>query len=234
MATSYPPNPPPPPNALPPRQNNAALAVVLGIVIVLGVMIAFGVFVGGRFLQNTHLTETKSGAQHLVEIHSPLGDLMVNDSGDKTKVDIRSPFGNLKVNTTPDPARLGIEIYPGAVLVQSRRDSPFHHGVDFGDGGAATNNSDSTGAQVQLSHGDAVLEVNVAEFRTPATPDQVLGYYANLLGKVGPVQRRREPDGATSLKVRLSKRNMREAAVKPGGDGTHFVLIRVVGDRPAR
>lgn len=236
MATPYPPNPPQPPG-LPPHKNNALLAVVLGIVIVLAVMIGFGIFIATRIARNTHIVENKNGTSDSVEIHSPLGDLSVHDNADKTKVDIRSPFGNLKVNTTPALDRLGMAIYPGAVLVASRRDSPFHDGYDFDDDHMEIGNhgsGDSTGAQVQLSSGNAVLNVNVAEFRTASTPEQVLDYYNQQLGRIGAVERKHERDGAISLKVTLSRKNVREAVVKPGSDGTHFVLVRVQADSAAR
>lgn len=231
MAAQYPPPPPPPPSP-PPRSNDALLAVVIGVVIVIACMAAFGIFAVHRFVINTHVTESGRGAQHQVEIQSPLGDLKVNGDDNNAKVDIQSPFGDVKVNTTPNPAALNLAIYPGAELVTSRDHSAFrdHHGfddldelnIDQRDGGA-------TGVQVQISAGDKTVGVNVAEFRTSATPEQVLSFYNDLLEKYGPVQRR-EHNGATSLEVRLAHDNVRAAAVKPGYDGTHFVLVRVASD----
>lgn len=236
MAT-YPPPPPPTQPPLPPRtnNNNAVLAVVTGVVILACLFVGFGIYVVRTVVMNTHIDETGAGDQHNVEIHSPLGDLKVHGKGDQAKVDIHSPFGDVKVNPTPDIADLGMEVYPGAELVQSRADSPFDRwghsredgidaldGVDFDPG-------NSPGAQVQLRHGDAVLDVDVAEFRTSATPEQVLEYYDNQLGRYGALERRNH--GRTnSVELKLSNSNVRTAAVKPGSDGTHFILVRVRGD----
>ncbi|MGH9393098.1 MAG: hypothetical protein ACRD1E_02935 [Terriglobales bacterium] len=237
MATYPPPQapqPPPPPQ----RPNQAVLAVVIGIVVVVCLFLGFGFFVVRSLVLNTHISETGAGDQHKVEIHSPLGDLKVNGKGDNAKVDIHSPFGDLRVNPTPNVAGLDIEIYPGASLVASRANSPFRDdggarlagidgikGVDFDAG-------DSPGAQVQLRHGTAALEVNVAEFHTSASPDQVLEYYATQLGRYGSVVRRQR-GRAISLQVKLSDTNVRAAAVAPGADGTHFILVRVQSDAAA-
>lgn len=240
MASSYPPPPPTPPPT-PPRSNDTLLAVVIGIVVVIALMASFGVFAVRHFVENTRISDVRRGDRHHVEIHSPLGNLKVDGSGNNAKVDINSPFGSIKVTPTPDLDRLGIAIYPGAELVKSAADSPFHHGQGLGaldslDGLDHVHFQDgnSTGAHVQLSSGGAALDVNVAEFRTAASPDQVLSYYAELLGKLGPVRRKTHGDGAISLELKLSDRNVRAAAVKPGDDGTHFVLVRVLGDTAAK
>jgi|GEM_PF-2161333 len=232
---TYPPPPPQPP--LPPQtnNNNAVLAVVIGVVILACLFVGFGVYVVRTVVMNTHIAETGAGDQHKVEIHSPLGDLKVDGKGNNAKVDIHSPFGDLKVNPTPDVAGLGMEVYPGAELVQSRADSPFHRdgqarmdGIDALDG-VDFNPGDSPGAQVQLRHGDAVLDVDVAEFRTSATPAQVLEYYDGQLGRYGAIEQRHH-GRTSSVEVKLSDSNVRTAAVAPGSDGTHFILVRVHGD----
>jgi len=197
-------------------------------------MVAFGIFVALRIAQNTHIVENGDGSAKSVEIHSPLGDLKVNGEGKNAKVDIRSPFGSVHVTPTPDISRLDMDIYPGATLVPSRQESPFHDGYDF-DGMKFNGSGHASGAQVRLSSGSAALNVDVAEFRTSATPDQVVQYYLDRLEKYGTVKRKQEGDGATSLRVELDNdKNVRAAAIKPGSDGTHFVLVRVVGDSGAR
>jgi hypothetical protein len=230
MATPNPPLPPTPP----PRTNNSWVAVLLGVGIVVVCMIAFGIFVALRIAQNTRVVQNGDGSTKSVEIHSPFGDLKVNGEGKNAKVDIRSPFGSVHVTPTPDISRLDMDIYPGATLVPNREDSPFHDGYDF-DGINVSDAGEGSGAQVRLSSGQSALNVDVAEFRTSATPEQVLQYYFDRLGRYGTVVRKQEHNGATSLRVVLDgDKNVRAAAIKPGSDGTHFVLVRVIGDSGAR
>lgn len=227
MATNTPPPQAPVPN---PHHNNTVLAVVIGIVLVVGAMAVFGVFVVRNLVEHTRIVENSAGGQDAVEIHSPLGDLKANSHGDHGNVDIRSPFGSLHVNSTPDPAALGLAIYPGATLVTSRQDSPFHMRDYDPDHSFNDVGDDSTGAQVELRSGTAAMSVNVAEFETMASPDQVLDFYRQQLGRTGSIERREERDGAISLRVRLNRQNLSQAVVKPGPDGkTHFVLVRVRG-----
>ncbi|HUX65907.1 MAG TPA: hypothetical protein VMV31_00305 [Terriglobales bacterium] len=235
MASSYPPPPPPP------RSNDTILAVVIGIILVLALMAGFGVFAVHHFIANTRISDDHNGDQHHVEIRSPLGNLKVDGSGDNAKVDINSPFGSLKVRPEADLGSLGMAIYPGALQVTSTADSPFHNGQGLGaldslHGMDQFNlrRGGSTSAHVQLASGAAALDINVAEFRTPDSPGQVLGYYSGLLGKLGPVTRKTHGDGAISLELKRSDRNVRAVAVKPGGDGTHFVLVRVQGGSAAK
>jgi len=238
MASPYPPVPPPHGPLPPHNNNNTVIAVVLGIVIVLCVMVGFGVFVAAHFIRATHIAESDHAGHDSVVIHSPLGDLKVDDSTDKTKVDIHSPFGDVKVDTTPDPSRIGLDIYPGATLVTDRHDSAFHNddmdldGVDarFAHSGS----SGAPGAQVRLSHGSSALDIDVAEFRTSASTDQVLSYYQATLEKLGRVERRYKSGGVTSLEVKNGDDNVRVAAVKQGRDGAHFVLVRVQSDNGPR
>lgn len=225
MATPYPPSAPPPN----PHRNDTILAVVIGIVLVLGVMIFFGVFVVRNIVTHTVITENQGPGQDSVQIHSPFGDLNASGHGQNGRVDIRSPFGNLKVNGSPDPAALGMEIYPGARLVTSRADSPFHQG-DYG----ANVGDNATGAQVEINSGDRQVSVNVAEFVTPDSAQQVLDFYNRALARYGSVQRKLENDGAISLRYRPDHDNLREAVVKPAGDGTHFVLVHVASGSAAK
>lgn len=224
MATN---SPVPPPN---PHHNDTVLAVVIGIVLVVAGMITLGVFVVRNLVEHTQIVENSSGGQDAVEIHSPLGDLKANGHGSNGNVDIRSPFGSLSVNSNPDLAALGMAIYPGATQVTTRRGSPFHmHDYDR-DSDFNGVNDDATSAHVELRSGNGGISVNVAEFETPATEDQVLQFYRQQLGEAGNVEQKQENDGATSLRVRLSRQSLRQAVVKTGDDGqTHFVLVRVRG-----
>lgn len=231
MSTSYPPSATPPP---PPR-NNAWLAVIVGILIVLVVIVGFGVFVISRFVHNTRIVTSGSGANQVTNIQSPLGNLHVQGDGNNARVSIESPFGDIKVVPQPDLTQLDMTIYPGATQVLSTADSPFHdHSADFGDiDGMHGVHFDSPGAEVTLRGGGGAMLVNVAEFRTPASTTQVLDYYQQQLSRLGPVRHRWE-DGAQGLELKLSKDDVRYVAARTGSDGTHFVLVRVKAGNEAR
>ncbi|MGH9476232.1 MAG: hypothetical protein ACRD1C_07855 [Terriglobales bacterium] len=225
---------PPPQGPSSRPQNHALLAVVIGILVVLLLMLGFGVFVVSRFLSHTSIETIGHGADQVVDIKSPLGHLHVNGDGQNAKVSIESPFGDVKVVPNPDLSRLDMEVYPGAVRVLSDDDSPFRdsgvapdfqsmHGVSF----------PNTGAEISLRGSGGELLVNVAEFRTTAPAQQVLGFYQQQLSRFGLVAQKW--DGPTrTLKVELSKANERYVAVRSGNDGTHFVLVRVEGGSAAR
>lgn len=229
MATTTPPSVPPsapPPN---PHHNDTVLAVVIGIVLVVAGMITLGVFVIHNLVEHTQIVENSAGGQDAVEIHSPLGDLKANGRGANGDVNIRSPFGSLSVNSNPDLAALGMAIYPGATQVTTRQGSPFHM-HDYDSDSDLHDANDATSAHVEIRSGNAGISVNVAEFETTASEDQVLDFYRQQLGETGSVEQRQERDGATSLRVRFSRQSLRQAVVKTGNDGrTHFVLVRVRG-----
>jgi hypothetical protein len=230
MAASNTPLPPPP------RANSTVVAVVVGIVAVFAIIIGGGVFVVASLIHGTRIVQLGRGPHQRVEIHSPLGDLNVHGQGDNARVDIQSPFGSLHVDPHPDLSRLDMPVYPGATQVTSTAGSPFHHGgtstidglngIQFHDGG-------SPGAEVELRGPNGQMVVTVAEFVTSASPADVESYYRRALARFGSVTTRFE-NGARRLEVRLSDTDRRVAAVKPGDDGTHFVLVRVIGGSPAR
>lgn len=226
--------PPPPPGPRP--QNHALLGVVIGILVVLVLMLGFGVFVVSRFVRHTHIVTIGQGADQTVDVKSPLGHLHVTGDGDNSKISIDSPFGDVRVIPDPDISRFDMTVYPGATQVMSGQDSPFRdsdlapdafpqiHGMNF---------SSAPGAEVMLRGGGGSLLVNVAEFRTSASADQVLAYYQTRLGQFGAVERLWK--GSTrALKVKLSGQNVRYVAVRTGRDGTHFVLVRAQAGGAAR
>lgn len=231
MSTSYRPPATPPP---PPR-NNAWLAVIAGILIVLVVIVGFGVFVISRFVHNTRIVTSGSGANQVTNIQSPLGNLHVQGDGNNAQVSIESPFGDVKVVPQPDLTQLDMTIYPGATQVLSTADSPFHKNhADFGDiDGMHGVHFDSPGAEVTLRGGGGAMLVNVAEFRTPASTTQVLAYYRQQLSRLGTVRQRWE-NGAQGLELKRGKDDVRDVAVRSGDDGTHFVLVRVKAGNEAR
>ncbi|TAN21448.1 MAG: hypothetical protein EPN33_12565 [Acidobacteria bacterium] len=231
MSTSY----PPPSAPRPPQRNNAWLAVIAGILIVLVVIVGFGVFVISRFVHNTHIVTSGSGANQVTNIQSPLGNLHVQGDGKNARVSIQSPFGDIKVVPQPDLAQLDMTIYPGATEVLSPADSPFHdNSADFSEiDGIRGVHFDSPGAEVTLRGGGGAMLVNVAEFRAPASTAQVLHYYQQQLSRLGAVQQRWE-NGTQGLQLRRSKDDVRYVAVRTGSDGTHFVLVRVKAGDAAR
>lgn len=231
MSTSY----PPPPAPRPPQRNNAWLAVIAGILIVLVLIVGFGVFVISRFVHNTHIVTSGSGANQVTNIQSPLGKLQVQGDGHNARVSIQSPFGDIKVVPQPDLTQLDMTVYPGATQVLSTADSPFHdNSADFGAiDGIHGVHFDSPGAEVTLRGGGGGMLVNVAEFRTPASTTQVLAYYQQQLSRLGPVQQRWE-NGARGLELRLAKDDVRYVAVRAGHDGSHFVLVRAKAGDEAR
>ncbi len=225
-----------PQTPLPPRSNSTAVAVVIGIVAVFAIIIGSGVFVVGTILHGTRIERYGRGPTQRVRIKSPLGDINVNGQGGNAHVDIDSPFGSLHVDPHPDLTRLDMPVYPGATLVTSTANSPFHH-----DGsmpgmrdmrGLRLRDGDTPGVEVEMQGANGRLVITVAEFVTPASPSQVEGYYRRQLAHYGDVTSRSD-NGAQRLEVRLSDTNRRVAAVKPGVDGTHFVLVRVSGGAAA-
>jgi hypothetical protein len=231
MSTSNTPLPPPQ------RTNNTVIAVVIGIVAVFAIIIGGGIFVVSSIVHGTRIVRLGHGRSRQVEIHSPLGDLNVHGQGSRARVDIQSPFGSLHVDPHPDLARLDMPIYPGATLVTSSSNSPFHHdgsmpgmralsGIHFQDG-------DTPGAEVQMRGPGGQMAITVAEFVTPATPRQVEQFYRDQLQHYGAVSSRTD-HGAQQLEVKRSDTDRRVAAVKTGADGTHFVLVRVLGSSASR
>lgn len=229
MATSNAPLPPP-------RANNTVVAVVIGIVAVFAIIIGGGVFVVGSLIQGTRIRQLGHGPNQRVEIHSPLGDLNVHGQGDSARVDIQSPFGSLHVDPHPDLARLDMPVYPGATQVTSTAGSPFHEGGDTtieGLNGVRFSDGAFAGAEVEMHGENGQMTITVAEFVTPASPAEVEGYYRRELARYGSVATRFQ-NGAQRLKVKLSDTDQRVAAVKSGADGTHFLLVRIIGGSSVR
>lgn len=230
-STPLPPGPPSAQPPGPPPRTEPWVVVVLSLLAAFVVFIALGVIVALHIAAHTRITEVGTGSQKSVDIESPLGDLHVHGNGDNATGDIRSPFGELHVTPVADPARLDMPLYPGSEPVTSRSQSPFHQAFNLG--GRQVSHGNSTGAQVDMNSGTAGLSVSVAEFRCQATPDQVLNFYSGRLGDMGTLARKQDGD-TTTLTLDLGEQgnaNERAVAVKAGDDGTHYILVRVVGDK---
>ncbi len=155
--------------------------------------------------------------------------------GDNDNVKIATPFGGLQVKTNDAVVLGGIGLpeYPGATLVKKDKDN-----------GAA---------DVNLSFGSFQLRVKAVSYRTPDSPDKVITFYRNALGRfgnviecandrpVGPLTHTTEGltcdnekdnhvtvnqdfSGKTELKAG-SKQHQHIVAVDAEGSGTKFGLV---------
>jgi hypothetical protein len=152
--------------------------------------------------------------------------------GKNKNVDISTPFGDLKVHNQADAKDTGLPVFPNS------HEKP-------GD-----NSDDNKSANVNLSFGKFGLKIAVVTYETDASPDKVLAYYRNEVGKYGKILECKggsignvnidhndkndkelhcDSHGdadVTELKVG-SNSLQRIVAVKPSGKGTEFSLVYV-------
>lgn len=93
-----------------------------------------------------------------------------DEEGKSKKVDIQTPVAGLHVSNEPDVQDTGLPVYPGATR---------KHKED-GD-------SDETGANVNIATSLFGLKVVAVEFVSNDSPDKILAFYKDKLGKYGNV-----------------------------------------------
>jgi hypothetical protein len=163
--------------------------------------------------------------------------------GDNDNVKIATPFGGMQVKTNDAAVQsgLGLPIYPGAELVKKK-------------------DKDSGSADVNLSFGSFQLRVKAASYRSMDSPDKLIAFYRQALGRYGDViqcshdapvgEPTRTSEGLTcdnnkdkhvnvnedlSGKMELkagSKQHQHIVSIDPEGNGTKFGLVAL--DLPGR
>ncbi|MEO6803136.1 MAG: hypothetical protein ABI197_07830 [Granulicella sp.] len=90
--------------------------------------------------------------------------------GDNKNVKIATPFGGMQVRTNEAVVvtGIGVPVYPGSTIVKK----------DKGDDGAV---------DLNMSFGSFQMKVKAASYRTPDTPEKVLGFYKKELARFGSV-----------------------------------------------
>ncbi len=156
--------------------------------------------------------------------------------GDNDNVKIATPFGGMQVKTNDAAVQtgLGLPIYPGAELVKKK-------------------GNDNGSADVNLSFGSFQLRVKAASYRSADSPDKLLAFYRQALGRYGDViqcshdkpvgEPTRTAEGLTcdnnkdkhvnvdedlSGKMELkagSKQHQHIVSIDPEGNGTKFGLV---------
>lgn len=147
--------------------------------------------------------------------------------GTAKEVDLQSPFGSASVRlNAASLASLGLPLYPGAQPLPGDQGSAFHQGVNV-DNGVVIDGDKSHNARLRMQFGGQRIDVSAAEFVTSASEDAVKDFYRKQLGAIGVVEEKRQGNGETELKIKADEDNDREVVIRPGGGGTHFLLVHV-------
>lgn len=154
--------------------------------------------------------------------------------GEAKKVDISTPFGDLKVRNEADARDTGLSVYPNSR--EKKEDS----------------SGDKKSANVNMSFGNFGLKVVAATYEVDDSPDKVMSYYRNELGKYGKIleckggslgnvsidkDSKNDDDkelhcdskgdsNVVELKVGVPKMQ-RIVAIKPSGKGSEYSLVYV-------
>jgi len=153
------------------------------------------------------------------------------EQGDK-KVDITTPIGGIHVSQQADPHATGLDVYPGAKLIEKDE------------------NGEDKSANVNISTGFFGLKVVAQQYQSDATPEKLIDYYTGQLKRFGKVLQCHaswkgshasishssdsskelkcdEGSGeATELKVGTEV-NQRIVSIAPEGKGSKFALVLV-------
>jgi hypothetical protein len=153
------------------------------------------------------------------------------EEGDK-KVDITTPIGGIHVSKEADAHATGLDLYPGAKLIEKDE------------------KGEDKSANVNISTGWFGLKVVAQEYQSDATPDKLIDYYTGQLKRLGKVLECHgswkgshasvshssdkskelkcdEGSGeATELKVG-TENNQHIVAIAPEGKGSKFALVLV-------
>jgi len=154
-------------------------------------------------------------------------------NGENKNVDIRTPFGDLKVRNQADARDTGLPVYPNS---REKKED----------------NNDSKSANVNMSFGNFGLKVVAATYEVDDSPDKVISYYRQELGKYGKIldckggslgnvhidksdknddEKELKCDShgdsnVVELKVGVPKLQ-RVVAIKPSGKGSEYSLVYV-------
>jgi hypothetical protein len=211
--STYPP-PPYPPSPQPPVRRSGANVAVIVILVIVGALLALvaaSVALGVALLHNVHV-QTSSG---------PSGN----------RVSITTPVGRIGVNTSESAQDYGLAVYPGARAVTGSEPSAFSN--DSNDRGEHRYHR----AHVNVELPGVSVHVNVGEFDTAASPDDVLKFYRSQLQPYGNIVETSESSGETKLEVKSRSHGgdhdiVHAVAVKTFDGKTHFVLVNVNAGRP--
>ncbi len=151
--------------------------------------------------------------------------------GDK-KVDIDTPIGGIHVSKEADPHATGLDVYPGAKLVEK------------------DDSGQDKSANVNISTGFFGLKVVAQEYQSDAAPDKLIDYYTRELKKYGNVlqchgswkgehasishshdnskQLKCDEDSGDSVELKVGTEDDQHiVAIKPEGKGSKFALVAV-------
>ena len=135
-----------------------------------------------------------------------------DDEGKGKKVDIQTPVAGLHVSNEPDVQDTGLPVYPGATRKQKK------------DG-----DSDETGANVNIATSLFGLKVVAVEFLSNDSPDKVMAFYKDKLGKYGSVLECHKHKGGGSVSVNSSDEESKSRQLKCEGDNSGDVVELKVG-----
>ncbi len=151
--------------------------------------------------------------------------------GDK-KVDIDTPIGGIHVSKEADPHATGLDVYPGAKLIEK------------------DDSGEDKSANVNISTGFFGLKVVAQEYQSDATPDKLIDYYTRELKKYGNVlqchghwkgghtsithsddkskELKCDEDSGDAVELKVgTEDNQHIVAIKPEGKGSKFALVAV-------
>jgi hypothetical protein len=153
------------------------------------------------------------------------------EEGDK-KVDITTPIGGIHVSKEADPRATGLDVYPGATLIEKDE------------------KGEDKSANVNISTGLFGLRVVAQEYKSDAAPQKLIDYYSSQLKKYGNVLQchgswegshgniSHSSDKSKALKCDESsgeavelkvgtEDNQHIVAILPDGKGSKFALVVV-------
>jgi hypothetical protein len=195
-----------------------AVVVLLGV----GVLVLISLIFAGAMARHIHINERKAAnGGKRTDISTPFGDLNVSEDNGRAAIHI--PGGGMTFDQNVQPANLGIEIYPGAVMLGADEHSAFNNEIDIGH----NSHGHSSRLHMEMNFGDKHMNLNLAEFRTSDSPEKVLDFYRLLLKRLPGNYSEEKKNDSTELKVKNGEDNERVVGVKRAADRTtHFVLVR--------
>jgi hypothetical protein len=208
-----------------PKPRGVLTVIAIVVVIAVAALTIAAFVVAGALARHVHVVErTTASGEKRVDVESPLGDLAFRDDN-RGHASIQAPFGGMTFDQNVEVSHLGLEIYPGATMLSENDESAFGDEISVG----ASHHPKTPRLHMQMKIADGGFTLDLAEFRTADSPNKVLDFYRTRMKRLPGTFTETEKHDATELKVHQDKDNERVVAVKSAGDGTHFVIVHVLG-----
>jgi hypothetical protein len=209
-----------------PKPASVLKVIAIVVVIAVGTLALAAFIVVSAVMRHVRVAEHSGPNGNRVDVTSPFGDLNIRDDN-KGHAVISSPIGGMSFDEKVDPRALGVDIYPGATMLAEGDHSAFHDDIEVG----SHHHPRTPRLHMQMDLGVYRFTLNLAEFRTSDPPSKVVDFYRSKLQHGDGSFTENHKEDATELKQKIADGNERVVEVKQAGDGTHFVVVRVLGSQ---